>query len=417
MLSLQTLPFAQPVAAAASPGPSTTSVHGGRQPNPYRAVTEPVVTSAPTVFRDTADLVAFVEARQQGQTELVEYGRYGNPTVRDAERRLAALEGAEEALLLASGMAAITTTLLTLVPAGRHVVLTEGVYRRTRQFATDFLPRLGVSVTVWDWRTPLNEVFRPETALVLAETPTNPYLRVLDLEALARTAHAHGALAVVDATFATPVNLKPLALGVDLVVHSATKYLGGHHDLLAGVVAGRGALVQEIRSALGVWGGVCAPQTAALLARGLRTLGLRVARHNRNGRAVAEFLENHPAVEQVWYPGLPSHPDHEVARRQMQGFGGVVSFTVRGGLEETARFVDALQIPLLAASLGGVESLVTLPALASYYNLSPQERRALGIPDNLVRLSLGVEDTEDLLADLAQALAHVAMPGTALRRG
>ncbi len=387
------------------------AVHGGRQPNPYRAVTEPVVTSAPTVFRDTADLVAFVEARQHGQTEVVEYGRYGNPTVRDAERRLAALEGAEDALLLASGMAAITTTLLTLVPAGRHVVLTEGVYRRTRQFATDFLPRLGVSVTVWDWRTPLADAFRPETALVLAETPTNPYLRVLDLEALARTAHQHGALTVVDATFATPINLKPLALGVDLVVHSATKYLGGHHDLLAGVVAGSRALVQQVRSALGVWGGVCAPQTAALLARGLRTLGLRVAQHNRNGQAVAEFLEDHPAVERVWYPGLPSHPDHEVARRQMQGFGGVVSFTVRGGLEETARFVDALQIPLLAASLGGVESLVTLPALASYYNLTPEERLALGIPDNLVRLSLGVEDTADLLADLAQALAQVAPAG------
>ncbi|HFC10553.1 MAG TPA: aminotransferase class I/II-fold pyridoxal phosphate-dependent enzyme [Chloroflexi bacterium] len=395
------------MAAAASPGPSTTSVHGGRQPNPYRAVTEPVVTSAPTVFRNTADLVAFVEARQQGQTEVVEYGRYGNPTVRDAERRLAALEGAEDALLLASGMAAVTTTLLTLVPAGRHVVLTDGVYRRTRQFATDFLPHLGISVSVWDWHTPLAEVFRPETALVLAETPTNPYLRVLDLEALARTAHAYGALAVVDATFATPINLKPLALGVDLVVHSATKYLGGHHDLLAGVVAGASALVEQVRAALGVLGGVCAPQTAAALARGLRTLGLRMAQHNRNGQAVAEFLEGHPAVERVWYPGLSSHPDHAVARRQMRGFGGVVSFTVKGGLEETARFVDALRIPLLAASLGGVESLVTLPALASYYNLSPEERQALGIPDNLVRLSLGVEDTADLLDDLAQALAAV----------
>ena len=407
MLSLQTLPLAQSVAAAANPRPLTTSVHGGRQPNPYRAVTEPVVTSAPTVFRNTADLVAFVEARQQGQTDLVEYSRYGNPTVRDAERRLAALEGAEDALLLASGMAAVTTTLLTLVPAGRHVVLTDGVYRRTRQFATDFLPRLGISVSVWDWRTPLAEVFRPETALVLAETPTNPYLRVLDLEALARTAHGHGALVVVDATFATPINLKPLALGVDLVVHSATKYLGGHHDLLAGVVAGASARVEQVRAALGVLGGVCAPQTAAALARGLRTLGLRMAQHNRNGQAVAEFLEGHPAVERVWYPGLPSHPDHEVARRQMRGFGGVVSFTVKGGLEETARFVDALRIPLLAASLGGVESLVTLPALASYYNLSPEERQALGIPDNLVRLSLGVEDTADLLDDLAQALDEV----------
>jgi len=400
----------QPTLLATPPqnhlGPSTLAVHGGRRANPYGAVTEPVVTSAPTVFRSTAELQAFVEARQWGATEQVEYGRYGNPTVRDAERRLAALEGADDAVLLASGMAAVTTTLLALLPAGSHVVLTEGVYRRTRQFVTDFLPRWQITSTVVDWEDPegLTRAIRPETALILAETPTNPYLRVLDLEHLAKVARAHQITTVVDATFATPINLRPLAYGVDLVVHSATKYLGGHHDLLAGVVAGRAELVQQVRDAVGVFGGVCAPQTAAALTRGLRTLGLRVAQHNRNGQAVAEFLENHPNVERVWYPGLPSHPDHAVAKRQMKGFGGVVSFTVRGGLEETARFVDALQIPLLAASLGGVESLVTLPALASYYNLSPEERLALGIPDNLVRLSLGVEDTEDLLTDLAQAL-------------
>ncbi len=403
----QTLSPARPGEAAPAAGPSTTAVHGGRRPNPYRAVMEPVVASAPTVFRDTADMLAFVEARRQGQTEAVEYGRYGNPTVRDAERRLAALEGAEDALLLASGMAAITMTLAALVPAGRHVVLMEGVYRRTRQFVAEVLPRLGVAVTVWNRQTPLTEASRPNTALVLAEMPTNPYLRVPDLEALVRTAHGYGALVVVDATFATPINLRPLALGADVVVHSATKYLGGHHDLLAGVVAGASALVEQVRAALGVWGGVCAPPTAALLARGLRTLGLRMAQHNRNGQAAAAFLEGHPAVERVWYPGLPSHPDYRAARRQMSGFGGVVSLAVRGGLQQAARFVDALRIPLLAVSLGGVESLVTLPALASYYNLTPEERRALGIPANLVRLSLGVEDTADLLDDLAQALAVV----------
>ncbi len=406
MLSTQPQPTLlwETVSSAATPGASTLAVHGGRRPNPYGAVTEPIVTSAPTVFRDTADLVAFVQARQQGATEQVEYGRYGNPTVREAERRLAALEKAEEALLLASGMAAVTTTVLALAPAGGHIVLTEGVYRRTRQFLADFLPRWGITTTVWAWDTPLEAALRPETALILAETPTNPYLRVLDLEELAATAHRHGILTVVDATFATPINLRPLALGIDLVIHSATKYLGGHHDLLAGVVAGAARLVSQVRDAVGTLGGVCAPQTAAALTRGLRTLGLRIARHNQNGQAVAEFLEGHPAVERVWYPGLPSHPDHDTARRQMKGFGGVVSFTVRGGLEETARFVDALRIPLLAASLGGVESLVTLPALASYYNLSPAERLALGIPDNLVRLSLGIEDTDDLLDDLAQAL-------------
>ncbi len=388
------------------PRPSTLSVHGGRRANPYGAVTEPIVTSAPTVFRSTDELRAFVEARQWHATEQVEYGRYGNPTVRAAERRLAALEGADDALLLASGMAAITTTLLTLLPANSHVILTEGVYRRTRQFVADFLGRWGIHATIVDWEDPrgLENALRAETRLILAETPTNPYLRLLDLEHLAAIARPRGILTVVDATFATPINLRPLDFGIDLVVHSATKYLGGHHDLLAGVVAGRGDVVQQVREAVGVFGGVCAPQTAAALSRGLRTLGLRMAQHNRNGQAVAEFLENHPKIARVWYPGLASHPDHALAQRQMQGFGGVVSFTVRGGLEETARFVDALQIPLLAASLGGVESLITLPALASYYNLTPQERLALGIPDNLVRLSLGVEDTEDLLDDLAQAL-------------
>ncbi len=409
MFEVKTHPALLTAPSQADRGPSTLAVHGGRRANPYGAVTEPIVTSAPTVFPSTAALRAFVEARQWGATEQVEYGRYGNPTVREAERRLAALEGADDAVVLASGMAAITTTLLALLPAGSHVVLTEGVYRRTRQFVTDFLPRWHIAATVVDWKDPqgLTRALRPETALIFAETPTNPYLRILDLERLAQIARSRNITTVVDATFATPLNLRPLRYGIDLVVHSATKYLGGHHDLLAGVVAGKADVVQQVREAIGVFGGVCAPQTAAALTRGLRTLGLRVAQHNRNGQAVAEFLEAHPRVERVWYPGLPSHPDHALAQRQMKGFGGVVSFTVRGGFEETARFVDALQIPLLAASLGGVESLVTLPALASYYNLTPEERLALGIPDNLVRLSLGVEDTADLLADLAQALDRI----------
>lgn len=387
----------------------TLAVHGGRRVHSYHALTTPVVLSAPFVFRDMAEVDAFVQAKRQGQAPFREYGRYGNPTVAAAERRLAALEGAEEALLCASGMNAITTALLTLLPPGSHLVLTQDMYRRTREFVTAWLPRLGVSHTIvppGDAEA-LRAALRPETRLLFSEVPTNPYLRVPDLEPMVALARRHGALVAVDATLASPVNLRPLDFGVDLVFHSATKYLGGHHDLLAGVVAGRRELIQPLREALGVLGGVCAPQTAFLLIRGLKTLGLRMAQHNRNGQAVAAFLEEHPAVERVWYPGLPSHPDHAVARRQMKGFGGVVSFVLKGGLEAARRFLDGLRIPLIGPSLGGVESLVTLPALMSYTNLSPEERAALGIPDGLVRLALGIEDTEDLLQDVEDALARV----------
>ncbi len=394
------------------PSPSslgTLAVHGGRQEHPYHALTPPVVLSAPFIFRDANEVDAFVQAKRQGQTPFHEYGRYGNPTVAAAERHLAALEGAEEAVLFASGMNAITTALLVLLAPGDHVVLTQDMYRRTREFVETWLPRLGVSHTVvppGDDEA-LCAALRPETRLLFSEVPTNPYLRVPDLERMVAWGRRHGALVAVDATLASPVNLRPLDFGVDLVFHSATKYLGGHHDLLAGVVAGRGELIQRLREALGVLGGVCAPQTAFLLVRGLKTLGLRVAQHNRNGQAVAAFLEEHPAVERVWYPGLPSHPDHAVARRQMKGFGGVVSFVLKGGLDAARQFLDALRIPLLGPSLGGAESLVMLPALMSYTNLSPEQRAALGIPDGLVRLALGIEDMEDLLQDLAEALAQV----------
>jgi cystathionine gamma-synthase len=211
----------------------------------------------------------------------------------------------------------------------------------------------------------------------------------------------------VDATFATPLNIQPISLGVDLVVHSATKYLGGHNDLLAGIVAGEAGLIASLRNALGVLGGIADPSNAALLLRGLKTLALRITQQNKNGQAIAEFLENHSKIENVWYPGLPSHPDHQVAKQQMNGYGGVVSFTIKGDLDTTSSFIDALQIPFIAPSFGGVETLIEQPALMSYYELSTEERLAVGIPDNLVRLSLGIEDVEDLIADLDQALIQI----------
>jgi len=392
-------------------GPSTDSVHAGRaRHNAHHSLTVPVVQTATYTFEDTADLCAFQEARMWGGAkDRTEYGRYGNPTVAACEAKLAALDHGDEAILFASGMAAVTSVLLAMLPAGAHIVIGDDCYRRTRQFCLTFLKRLGISTTVVPMGdlAALEAALQPNTRLIISESPTNPYLRVVDLPRLVEVARRHGVKTLIDATFATPINQCPLDFGVDLVVHSATKYLSGHNDLLAGVVVGQAGLIDSLRQSLGVLGGVSDPHNAALLLRGLKTLALRVERQNENGQRVAEFLETHPRVQRVWYPGLPSHPDHEVARTQMLGFGGVVSFEIEGALEDTSRFIDALEIPLIAPSLGGVETLVEQPALMSYYELSTEERLAVGIKDNLVRLALGVEDADDLIADLEQALDKI----------
>lgn len=390
---------------------STAAVHAGaRRAKPYHSLIDPIVPTSTYTFDNTADLVSYMEAHLAGKDQgRVEYGRYGNPTVSAVEERLAALEGAEQAVLLGSGMASITTTLLTFLSAGDELIITDDCYRRTRQFCKEFLKKLKIGCTVvpmGDY-TALERAIGPRTRLLVSETPTNPYLRVLDVERFAQIGRQYGIPTLVDSTFATPFNLQPLSWGIDLVAHSATKYLGGHNDLLAGVVAGSREKIAAIRETNGVMGAVSDANTAYFLLRGLKTLGVRVRHQNDTGLQVAQFLAAHPAIERVWYPGLPSHPDHETAVRQMSGFGGVVSFTVRGDLRRTAQFVDALQIPYISPSLGGTESLVGQPALVSYYPYSPEERRALGIGDNLVRLALGLEDADDLIADLKQALAYI----------
>jgi cystathionine gamma-synthase len=393
-----------------SQGPSTRAVHGNRQRNPYHAVPDPIVQAATYSFADTADLCDFMEARLWGKGNgRTEYGRYGNPTVFAAEKRLARLEGAEDAILFASGMAAITSVLIAMLPTGANLVITDDCYRRTREFCNTFLKRLGISCTVVPAGNyeALEKAIQPNTRILLSESPTNPYLRTLDLVRFTEIASKHKVKSIIDATFATPLNIQPISFGVDLVVHSATKYLGGHNDLLAGVVAGEAGLIASLRNSLGVLGAIADPSNAALLLRGLKTLALRIEKQNFNGQAAAEHLESHSRIEKVWYPGLPSHPDHQIAKQQMSGFGGVVSFTVKGDLEATSRFIDALQIPFIAPSFGGVESLVEQPALMSFYELSPEERLAVGIPENLIRLSLGIEDAEDLIADLDQALAQI----------
>jgi len=383
--------------------PLTEVVHAGEpRTHAHDALTPPIVQTATYSFRDTAELIEFMEGRKQRE----EYGRYGNPSVRVVEARLAAIEGADDALLFGSGMAAITTAILALVKSGSHVVLFADCYRRTRQFVTQFLDRFGVTHTLVapaDVEA-LAAAIRPETRLVISEAPTNPYLNVVDLEAVAKVCRERRVKTLIDATFATPLNLRPIAHGIDLVVHSGTKYLAGHNDVLAGSVSGASGLVSLVRELRDVLGGVCDPHAAYLVGRGLKTLGLRVAQQNRSGLALARALEGHPRIARVWYPGLASHPHHAVASRLMIGFGGVVTFELNASLEETSKFVDALQIPRIAPSLGGVESLVEQPALMSFYELSPEQREAVGIRGSLVRFAVGIEDADDIVADVLRAL-------------
>jgi len=387
-------------------GPSTQAVHGGEPRTKLAsAMTCPIVQTATYTFQDTQELADHFE----GRVEREEYGRYGNPTQRLAETKLAALEGAQDGLLFASGMAAITTTLFAMLSQGAHVVVTDDAYRRTRQFLNQVLRRYGVEVSTvpaGDYDR-LEEAIRGTTRLIFSESPTNPYNRVMDLARVAEIGRRHRVRTVIDSTFATPINQRPIALGIDLVVHSATKYLGGHNDLMAGAVLGSRDLVAGIRDLHSVTGAVPDPFAAYLLIRGIKTLALRVARQNENAQRIAEFLERHGKIERVHYPGLRSHPEHRLARRQMRGFGGVVSFEVRGDLAAASRLVDACRIPRIAPSLGGVESLIEQPALMSFYELTTEERLQIGIKDSLVRYSVGVEDADDLIADLGQALDKV----------
>jgi cystathionine gamma-synthase len=381
-------------------------VHAGeREHQQSDAITTPIYQTSTFWFRDSAELRAY----QEGRLQREEYGRYGNPTWKAVERKLCELEGAEEAVLFASGMCAATTLFLALLPQGSHLIVTSDCYRRTRQFIRQYLGRLGVETTIIDPADTrqLAGAIRDDTALFFTESPTNPYLRVIDVKEAVRVAHARGVRVVIDSTFATPVNHRPLDDGADLVVHSATKYLGGHNDLLAGVVAGSSEIVAPIREAVGVLGGITDAHSAWLLLRGLKTLALRMERHNANARRLAQWLEDHPRVRRVWYPDLESHPDFETAGRTLRGGGGVVTFELETDLEGAIRFTDACRLPYIAPSLGGVEALIEMPVLMSYWDVEREERLKMGITDSLIRLSCGIEDADDLLADLEQALSQI----------
>jgi cystathionine beta-lyase/cystathionine gamma-synthase len=395
------------------PGPATRAVHDGHPGDRYGAVTAPVYHSSTFRF---PTLAAMLEAFQAGPAAMV-YTRYSNPTIVAAEAKLAATEEAEAALAFSSGMAAITSALLALLEPGDRILLQREIYGGTYEFLRAWGPRLGWTVDWFSVGDPasLERGLLERPRVVYAETPTNPLLRCIDLAQLARAARAAGARLVVDNTFATGLLQKPLALGADLVVHSATKYLGGHNDLVAGAAMGSAEDMKGLWKVRKLFGGCIDPQAAATLDRSMKTLGLRVERACANADAVASYLAAHPFVERVHYPGLASHPDHAVARAQMAAFGAMVTVELGGDLSAAARFVDSLRLFQLAASLGSVESLVSVPAASSHFALSPEERAAAGVTDGMVRLSVGIEDTADLVRDLEQALAHAASGAEAAR--
>ncbi len=387
-------------------GLSTAAVHAGEARQKHgNAIVDPIFCSSTFTFSDTQSVIDFIEQKQS----RAEYGRYGAPGEQVVEAKLAALDRGEASVLFSSGMAAVTGLLLANLRSGDEVVFFDECYHRTRQLCQQHLGQLGVvshQVPTGDFQA-MEQAINEKTRLLISESPTNPHLSCIDVEEFAAIGKRHGVKTVIDATLATPCNLQPLAHGVDYVIHSATKYLGGHNDLLAGSVTGPASGIAEIRNIRGLLGSVISPHSTYLLSRGLKTLELRMERHNQNGLGVARFLESHPRISRVYYPGLDSHPSHQLAKTQMNGFGGLVTLEVADAdWRETARVVDAVKIPRIGPSLGGVESLIEQPLVMSYYECTPGQREEYGITDNMIRLALGIENTDDLIEDLAQALAR-----------
>jgi cystathionine gamma-synthase len=383
---------------------STEAVHAGEdRQKPGNSMTDPIFCTATYTFADTRAALEFVEKKLPRE----EYARYGNPTEKVAERKLAALEGGQQAVLFSSGMSAVAGLLLARLQSGDELVLFDECYHRTREFCRKHLSKFGVvthQVPACDYKA-MEAAINPRTRLLISESPTNPHLSVVDVERFVEIGRRRGVETVIDSTLATPLNLRPLDWGVDYVIHSVTKYLAGHNDMLGGAVIGSNEKVEPIRKFRGVIGMVNGPHNIYLLLRGLKTLELRMQRHNENGLAVARFLQSHPRVEKVYYPGLPSHPYYDVARRTMSGFGGLITFQVKDAdAEQTAAVVDAVRIPRIGPSLGGVESIIEQPIVMSYHDFTPEQRREVGIADNMIRISCGVENAEDLIADLKQAL-------------
>ena len=383
-------------------GLQTKVLHEADPFNETHAVSAPIWQTSTFSVAAPADLTALGKATHPSQF----YTRYGNPTHKQVEVTLASLEGGEAALLSGSGMGAIYAAIATIVQSGDHIVAQRSHYAGTAKLIRDYLPRWGISNTFVDQtRTEaFAEALRPNTRLIYVESPSNPLLQLTDLQAVADLARKRGVTTIIDNTFATPVNQQPLTLGIDVVVHSATKYLGGHHDLTAGAIVSTRAFIEEVWEFAIVCGSILSPFDGWLLQRGLKTLGLRVERQNRNALALAQFLERHPKVARVNYPGLESHPQHELARRQMSGYTGMMSIDLKSDLAGVERFISSLKLAKCAVSLGGIDTVVAHVAAMWGHQHSPEQRRAAGIGDGLIRISVGAENERDLLNDFAQAL-------------
>ncbi len=384
---------------------STRAIHAGEPRQKYAdSLTTPIIQTSTFTFQNSKHIEDYTKKGK----EHFEYGRYGNPTAKIAEKRLANLEGAEDCVVFTSGMSAITTTILTLVQSGDHIVITDDSYKKTLEFCQSYMKQFGVECTIvpfGDYEV-LEGAVKKNTRFIFSESPTNPYLNIFDLVRLKKVADSHKILTLIDSTFATPLNQRPLEFGIDLVLQSCTKYLAGHNDILAGAVLGRSELVDRIRNLHKSMGGLIDPHCCYLLLRGLKTFPLRVKCQNESALKVAGYLEGHPRVKRVYYPFLKSHPHYKVAKEQMSGGGGVVTFEIKGSLKDAKRFLDALKLIYIGPSLGGVESLITHPALVSYYDYTRKERYKLGLTDTLFRLAVGIEDVEDIIDDLERGFNH-----------
>lgn len=383
---------------------STACIHAGEAPDPYTgAVVPPIYQTTTFAFGDSEGIERYMEGEEVGYM----YSRYGNPTLTVLEEKMAALEGGESALCVASGNAATTITILLCAKAGDHVVCTRDVYGGTYSILTELATRAGISTTFVDTSDPadVEAAVRPNTKLIFIETPTNPTIRISHIEHIAKIAHSRGIRLAVDNTFATPYNQNPIELGADIVTHSMTKFLNGHSDVTGGVIVGRADDIVQCRELMKQMGASLNPFDAWLVIRGLKTLSVRMERHNGNAIAVAEFLSSHPAVERVLYPGLPDHPEYILGRTQMRGSGGILSFIVKGGYDGARKVIDGVDMAMRAVSLGSVETLITQPAATSHRCMPKEYREKAGIVDGLIRLSVGIEDVLDIIADLENALS------------